>query len=154
MEVNISIREYQGVQASVVEIPVSDSGVLTYEEKYLRGGKKTGESQGMASLSRVIDPQDLDAAIKNQVTEYGKRSFSLLGCSGVARLDFIIDLATDKVYFNELNPLPGSCSFFLWARNSDRILYSDLIEQMIKIGLDKFSEQSALDRSIGFKALS
>ena len=38
MEINVSIRDYNGTQASVVEIPVSDSGVLSYEEKYLRGG--------------------------------------------------------------------------------------------------------------------
>jgi len=156
MEINVSIREYNGVQASVVEIPVSDSGVLSYEEKYLRGGgKKTGESQsqGMASLTRVIDPQDLDESLRSKVTEYGKRTFSLLGCSGVARLDFIVDLATEKLYFNELNSFPGSCSFYLWVRSKPRVLYTDLIDQLIETGLKTFAEQASLDRNIGLKAL-
>jgi D-alanine-D-alanine ligase len=156
MEINVSVREHNGAKASVVEIPVSDSGVLSYEEKYLRGGgKKTGESQsqGMASLTRVIDPQDLDDLIKSNVIEYGKRAFSLLGCSGVARLDFIVDLATEKLYFNELNSFPGSCAFYLWARSKPRLLYTELIDQMIEVGLQTFSEQASLDRSIGLKAL-
>jgi D-alanine-D-alanine ligase len=156
MEINISVRDYNGVQASVVEIPVSDSGVLSYEEKYLRGGgKKTGESQsqGMASLTRVIDPEDLDESLRSQVIEYGKKIFSLLGCSGVARLDFIVDLATEKLYFNELNAFPGSCAFYLWARSKPRVLYTDLIDQMIESGLRTFAEQASLDRSIGLKAL-
>ncbi|MFN5063752.1 MAG: D-alanine--D-alanine ligase family protein [Pseudomonadota bacterium] len=156
MEINVSIRDFNGTQASVVEIPVSDSGVLSYEEKYLRGGgKKTGESQsqGMASLTRVIDPVDLDPSLRSQVIEYGKRAFSLLGCSGVARLDFIVDLATEKLYFNELNAFPGSCAFYLWARSNPRVLYPDLIDQMIQTGLRTFADQASLDRSIGLKAL-
>jgi len=156
MEINVSIRDYKGAQASVVEIPVSDSGVLSYEEKYLRGGgKKTGESQsqGMASLTRVIDPQDLDESLRSRVIEYGKRAFTLLGCSGVARLDFIVDLATEQLYFNELNAFPGSCAFYLWARSKPRVLYTELIDQMIEAGLQTFAEQSSLDRSIGLKAL-
>ncbi len=154
MEINVSIRDYNGTQASVVEIPVSDSGVLSYEEKYLRGGgKKTGQSQGMASLTRVIDPQDLDETLRSNVIEYGKKSFKLLGCSGVARLDFIVDLATEKLYFNELNAFPGSCAFYLWARSKPRVLYTQLIENMIETGFKTYSEQSSLDRSIGLKAL-
>jgi D-alanine-D-alanine ligase len=87
------------------------------------------------------------------VIEYGKRAFSLLGCSGVARLDFIVDLATEKLYFNELNAFPGSCAFYLWARSNPRVLYPDLIDQMIQTGLRTFADQASLDRSIGLKAL-
>jgi D-alanine-D-alanine ligase len=154
MEINVSIRDHNGATASVVEIPVSDSGVLSYEEKYLRpGGKKSGPSQGMASLTRVIDPQDLDEEIRSQVIELGKRSFHLLGCSGVARLDFIVDLSTGKLYFNELNAFPGSCSFYLWVRSKPRVLYTDLIDDMIQTALTTFEEQASLDRNIGLKAL-
>lgn len=156
MEINVSVRDYNGVQASVVEIPVSDTGVLSYEEKYLRGGgKKSAEpqSQGMASLTRVINPQDLDQSLRSQVLDYGKRAFALLGCSGVARLDFIVDLAANKLYFNELNAFPGSCAFYLWVRSEPRVLYTELVDQMIVSGLQRFGEQASLDRSIGLKAL-
>ena len=154
MEINCSVREYNGVHASVVEIPVSQSGVLSYEEKYLRGGgKKTGQSQGMASLTRVIDPQDLDTTIRDRVIELAKRSFSLLGCSGVARLDFIVDLASGNLYFNELNAFPGSCSFYLWVRSQPRVLYTQLIQNMIETALKHHATAASLDRNIGLKAL-
>ena len=154
MEINVSIRDHQGAQASVVEIPVSQSGVLSYEEKYLRdGGKKNGPSQGMASLTRVIDPPDLDSDLRDRVITLGKRAFSLLGCSGVARLDFIVDLATGALYFNELNSFPGSCSFYLWVRSQPRILYTQLIDEMIETALKTFSINSALNRDIGLQAL-
>ena len=154
MEINCSVREHNGIHASVVEIPVSQSGVLSYEEKYLRGGgKKTGQSEGMASLTRVIDPQDLDTNVRDQVIELAKRSFALLGCSGVARLDFIVDLATSKLYFNELNAFPGSCSFYLWVRSQPRVLYTQLIHNMIETALAHHATAASLDRNIGLKAL-
>ena len=154
MEINCSVRDYDGIHASVVEIPVSQSGVLSYEEKYLRGGgKKSGPSSGMASLTRVIDPQDLDPAIKDRVIELAKRSFTVLGCSGVARLDFIVDLATGTLYFNELNAFPGSCSFYLWVRSHPRVLYTTLIHNMIESALAHHATAASLDRNIGLKAL-
>ena len=154
MEINCSVRDYHGIHASVVEIPVSQSGVLSYEEKYLQGGgKKTGQSEGMASLTRVIDPQDLDSEIRDAVIELAKKSFTILGCSGVARLDFIVDLATGQLYFNELNAFPGSCSFYLWARSQPRILYTTLIHNMIETALTHHATAASLDRNIGLKAL-
>ena len=154
MEINISIRDKDGAKASVVEIPVSESGVLSYEEKYLRGGgKKTGQSEGMASLTRVIDPPDLDEKLRASAISYGLKAFDLLGCSGVARIDFIVDLSTGQLYFNELNAFPGSCAFYLWVRSRPRVLYTDLISDMIEAAMKSFSEQSQLDRNIGLKAL-
>ena len=154
MEINVSIREHNGIKASVVEIPVSESGVLSYEEKYLRGGrKKTGQSEGMASLTRVIDPPDLDEELRSAVISYGLKAFELLGCSGVARLDFIVDLTSGALYFNELNAFPGSCSFYLWIRSTPRVLYTELISDMIQTAIEHFSEQMQLDRNIGLKAL-
>jgi D-alanine-D-alanine ligase len=154
MEINCSVRDYEGIHASVVEVPVSQSGVLSYEEKYLRGGgKKTGQSAGMASLTRVIDPQDLDPEIKRNVVELATRCFTALGCSGVARLDFIVDLATGNLYFNELNAFPGSCSFYLWVRSNPRVLYTTLIHNMIETAMKHHATGASLDRNIGLKAL-
>lgn len=156
MEVNVSIREHpsKGIVASVVEIPFSSSGVLSYEDKYLRdGGKKSGPSAGMASLTRVIDPPDLAKEIKDRVRELGIKSFKLLGCSGVARLDFIIDLSTNELYFNELNSLPGSVSFYLWVKSHPSVLFTEELSDMIEMALIKKGRKDALDRDIGFKAL-
>ncbi len=154
MEINVSVRDVGVTQASVVEIPVSQTGVLSYEEKYLRpGGKKSGQSQGMASLSRIIDPPDLDPEIRDAVTAHAVKSFSLLGCSGVARLDFIYDLASGKLYFNELNAFPGSCAFYLWARTTPRVLYSELINDMVEAAIRAHQSFASLDRDIGLRAL-
>lgn len=153
MEINVAVVEGDPPQASVVEIPVATSQALTYEDKYLRGESKTGVSQGMASLSRHIDPKDLDPQIKDQVTNYALAAYQILGCAGVSRFDFIQDKATKKIYFNELNPIPGSFSFYLWEKCSPPILYTDVLDRLIRSAAQRKAARLSLQHNIGFKAL-
>ncbi len=158
LEINISVLEDDDeITTSVIEMPVSLSGVLTFEEKYLRddGGKKTGgnESQGMVSLSRVIDPQDLNPELKQAALEYAKKAFKVLGCSGVSRIDFIIDASCDQLYFNEINTLPGSLSFYLWMKSNPPLIYTELLNRIIRQAEKRQVTKLALKRQEGMRAL-
>jgi D-alanine-D-alanine ligase len=157
LEINVSVLEDDEITASVIEMPVSLSGVLTFEEKYLRddGGKKTGgnESQGMASLSRIIDPPDLDPAVKQAALDYAKQAFKVLGCSGVSRIDFIIDASSNQLYFNEINTLPGSLSFYLWVKSNPPLVYTELLNRIIRQAEKRQVTKLALKRQEGMRAL-
>lgn len=157
MEINVSVLDDAEPIASVLEIPVSSSGdELTYEDKYMRGGgskKSAPVSQGMAGLTRVIDPPDLSAEIKKTAQDYAVRSFKALGCAGVSRIDFMMDLSTNILYFNEINTLPGSLSFYLWMNSHPPIFYTDMLTHIIERGEARAHRKSALSREIGFKAL-
>jgi D-alanine-D-alanine ligase len=158
LEINVSVvGDEDEVLASVVEMPISISGVLTYEEKYLRddGAKKTGdsESQGMASLSRIIDPQDMDRGLKQAGIDYAKKAFQLLGCSGVSRIDFIIDADANQLYFNEINTLPGSLSFYLWMKSRPQLVYTELLNRIIQQAEKRQGTKLSLKRQEGMKAL-
>jgi D-alanine-D-alanine ligase len=158
LEINVSVvGDEDEVLASVVEMPVSISGVLTYEEKYLRddGAKKTGdsESQGMASLSRIIDPPDLNPELKQAGIDYAKKAFQILGCSGVSRIDFIIDADADRLYFNEINTLPGSLSFYLWMKSQPQLVYTELLNRIIQQAEKRQGTKLSLKRQEGMKAL-
>ena len=157
LEINVSVLEDDEITASVIEMPVSLSGVLTFEEKYLRddGGKKTGgnESQGMASLSRIIDPPDLDPAMKQAALDYAKQAFKVLGCSGVSRIDFIIDASSNQLYFKEINTLPGSLSFYLWVKSNPPLVYTELLNRIIRQAEKRQVTKLALKRQEGMRAL-
>lgn len=153
MEINVAVLDGDPPLASVVEIPLSSGGMLSYEDKYLRGGSKTGERQGMASLTRVIDPVHLDSTIKEEVSQYALKAFSLLGCSGVCRFDFMLNTATGKIYFNELNSIPGSLAFYLWEKSHPPLLYTEMIHRMLQRAQERHSDKLALQRNLGFKAL-
>jgi D-alanine-D-alanine ligase len=158
LEINVAVLDDDETIASVSEIPVSAAGKeLTYEDKYMRGGgsKKTGglESQGMAALTRIIDPPDLSPEIKKLAQDYAIKAFQSLGCAGVARIDFMLDLGNDKLYFNEINPLPGSLSFYLWMGSHPPIFYTDLLTRIIEKARGQQEERMSLSRDIGFKAM-
>ncbi|MCB0345592.1 MAG: hypothetical protein KDD66_10765 [Bdellovibrionales bacterium] len=156
-EINVSILEEEEPVASVVEIPVSASGVLSYEDKYLREGasKKTGEeSGGMANLTRDIDPQHLDPAIKERVIGYAKKAVRVLECSGIVRFDFMYDTKTDNIYFNELNPMPGSFAFYLWVKSHPPLLYTEVLSRAIERAMERKSIKSSLIKELEFRALA
>jgi len=155
MEINVSVLDGNPITASVVEVPVTTGKALTYEDKYLRGGNKsTKGSGGMASLTRKINPQDLDLGLKNLVVDYAIKAYGLLGCSGVVRFDFMVDLTTGKLYFNELNPIPGSLSFYLWEKCSPPILYTAVINRLIERAIQRKIDRLSLQHDMGFKALN
>ncbi len=164
-EINVSVfrhpDSHQGVVSSVVEIPVSsgDEG-LTYEDKYLRGGgKKSGEEEssgsgGMASLTRLIDPKDLDPNLRDKVKSLGEKIYREMDLSGAVRFDFMVDLQeNNKLYFNELNSIPGSFSYYLWEQGDCALLYTELIDLLIQSALKRRKESLRGKREFGFKAL-
>ena len=159
LEVNVSVRDYPSLSASVTETPVSTGTVLSYEDKYLRGGGKKGPvqaqgiAQGMASLVRVIDPPDLAETVKNMIIDYAIGAYKTIGCSGVVRFDFMIDTSTNNIYFNELNPLPGSLAHYLWEKSKPAVLYPELLHDMCSMALARRELTSSLKRDSGFRAL-
>ena len=150
--------------ASVLEQPVRSEGqaLLSYEEKYMRGGRKgkggsgRGSKQpsdvaGMASLDRII-PAPLEADRTEEIRALAVQIFQLFECSGVARIDFMIDESTGDVYFNEINTIPGSFSFYLWEPSG--IPFKELITRMIELGIDRHRARNGRIRSYDVNLLS
>jgi D-alanine-D-alanine ligase len=130
-EINCSVLgDSDECMASVCEEPFMTDEILSYEDKYTGGGKKTGGSKGMASLSRKV-PADLSEERTEEIRSLACKIFKALGCCGVVRIDFMIDTATDTVYANEINTIPGSLSFYLWEPAG--VPYTELLDRMISL---------------------
>ena len=119
--------------ASECEEPLHSAEILSYEDKYVSNAKGSG-SKGMASVSRKI-PAELTPEKREEVRSLAVKSFKALGCNGVARIDFMIDEDTGKLYFNEINTIPGSLSFYLWEPLG--VPYKELLDRMIKLALKR-----------------
>ena len=112
-EINCSVLgDENDAIASECEEPLHTKDILSYEDKYVSNAKGSG-SKGMASVSRKI-PAELSPEKREEVRELAVRSFKALGCNGVSRIDFMIDEDNGKLYFNEINTIPGSLAFYLW----------------------------------------
>lgn len=151
---------------SVLEEPVAseDDEVLTFQDKYMRGddnagtkeasgGAKTGgqSPEGMASLDRII-PAELSDARTQEIQELAVRIFQLFDCAGVARIDFMIDEATGEVFFNEINTIPGSFSFYLWEPSG--VPFDELVHRLIQIARRRHREKNGRIRYYDVNLLS
>ncbi|MFB5660440.1 D-alanine--D-alanine ligase family protein [Alteribacillus sp. HJP-4] len=146
-EVNCSVvGDYEEVEASVIEEVLKTEDILSYQDKYQGGSGKGGEgSKGMESTDRII-PAPVTEERKTEVEELAKDTFQILGCSGVSRIDFLIDQTADKVFVNEINTIPGSLSFYLWEPAGKK--YSQLLHQLIQLSLKRKREREKLIFSI------
>jgi len=118
---------------------MSDNDILTYEDKYIGGSKKTrGASKGMASAARKI-PADIPDKMKEEVREVASEAFRALNASGVVRIDFLIDKKKKKVYINEINSCPGSLAFYLWEPTGKD--YSELLDDMVNIAIKDYKKR-------------
>jgi len=117
LELNVAVVGLEAPVASATEMPLTDQrSPLSFSEKYKREGTKAvGSSEGMASASRVLDPMSIPLEMRVNAQHYAKTVFSALGCEGISRVDFLIDVDRDVLFFNEINTLPGSLAFYLWS---------------------------------------
>lgn len=142
-EINCSVLgDYENAEASECEEPLANDEILSYQDKYT-GGTKSGKS-GMASLKRKI-PADIDGETREKIRDMAVKAFQALGCSGVARIDFMIDLSSGSIYLNEINTIPGSLAFYLWEPLG--VKYSQLLDRMISLALKRERENKALNFS-------
>lgn len=151
-EVNISVLgNYEHQKLSVIEEVNGHNKFLTYEDKYIGGGKTKAKfgvksvpsckgSKGMLSASRKI-PADLSDKLKEEVETVARKAFKALGSSGCCRIDFLIDSKKNKVYVNEINSIPGSLAFYLWEPLGKD--YTELLDDMINIGIKDYKKRSS-----------
>ena len=152
-EINCSVvGDSEEAEASVCEEPVqaSDDDILSYEQKYVGGGK-SGGSKGMATLKRKI-PADITKEQDEFIRKTAADAFKYLGCNGVTRIDFMIDMATDKVYINEINTIPGSLAFYLWEPKG--VKYPQLLERMIQLALKRHRQSQKINYTFDTNILS
>ena len=82
---------------------------------------------------------DLPDKMRKEVEEVAVEAFKALGSSGNARIDFLINEETNKVYINEINSIPGSLAFYLWeAKGAD---FSSVLDEMINIGVKDYKKR-------------
>lgn len=160
-EINCSVLgDYSSAEASECEEPVSSDKILTFAEKYIGDGSAKGSkgavksspsgSKGMATLKRKI-PAEITDEQRDTVRKMAVDAFKVLGCSGVSRIDFMMDTATGEIWLNEINTIPGSLSFYLWEPIG--VKYTELLDKMISLALKREREQENITFSFDSNVL-
>lgn len=142
VEYNIAVRRNaEGtIETSAIERPLSKSDVLDFKNKYLAGGTpggpklNTGPSEGMASLNRVLNPDELTDGQETVIRETAKNIFRALELAGSVRIDFLCNSKSGEIWFNEANTIPGSFAYFLWEAAEKPVSFLKLASDMVAEG--------------------
>ena len=102
----------------------------SYEAKY-----------GKDSNTMLQVPAKITAEQLNIIRDYARKIFIALECNHMARVDFFIDKQSGKIYFNELNTIPGFTKISLFPRlwEVSGMPYSALLTHLIELALQKVS---------------
>jgi D-alanine-D-alanine ligase len=130
-EIECSVLGNDRPQASVPGEIVPIKEFYDYAAKYLDEG------------SELIIPAKLTNPETKKVQELAMRAFQAVDCTGLARVDFLMDPKTRKLFVNEINTMPGftAISMYpkLWAASG--LSYSDLIDRLIQLGIERHDDK-------------
>lgn len=126
-EVNISIMGNGSYEVSVTEQPVASGDVLSFRDKY------EGQQKGMAGAKRLI-PASQSKEIIGKVEKQAKEFFRTIGGKGIARIDFMVT-KNGKIYFNEINTMPGSLAFYLWEASG--LKFPLLVKKLVNLAIEE-----------------
>jgi len=146
IEVTLPILGNRDLTPAYLEQPLTSAeDFFDFDTKYMGGGKKTGgakagSKRGAQGYSKI--PAELPKALYDKAEAVGLSVYRALGCSGIARVDMLIDSKSKKVYFNEVNPLPGSLYAHNWRAKG--ISNVELVTRLVELGEERFQDRQAL----------
>ena len=164
-EINCSVLgNFKEQEVSVLEEPIKNDEILSYKDKYMGDGTKTGakngikatkfsgsKGSGMASLSRKI-PAELTKSQEDEIYLLAKETFRVLNCEGISRIDFIMDGDNNKIYVNEINTIPGSLAFYLWEPKG--ISFKELLDKAIRYAIKRKERRDKITYSTDVNILN
>jgi D-alanine-D-alanine ligase len=130
-EIECSVLGNDQPEASVPGEIIPGKEFYDYAAKYLDEG------------SQLRIPAELTKKQQKQVREMAVRAFQAVDCAGLARVDFLMDPETKKIFVNEINTMPGFTSISMypkmWAATG--LSYPALIDRLIQLGLERHEDK-------------
>jgi D-alanine-D-alanine ligase len=117
--------------------PQNGHEFYSYESKYL-------DEDG----AELIIPAPISEELRAEVQSVVKIIFAVLGCEGMARVDLLLERNTNRIYFNEVNTLPGFTAISMYPKmmEASGMKYADLLTHLIDLAIARHGRTSQLSR--------
>jgi len=138
-EIEVSVLGNENPRASVPgEILPSDE-FYSYKAKYIDG------------KSELFIPASISKELSTQVQDLAIKTYKAIDCAGMARVDFLLDRDTNKLYLNEVNTIPGFTSISMYPKlwEASGMTYEHLVDELISLALERKVERSKSKRTFG-----
>ena len=131
-ELEVAVLGNDDPKASVVGEIVPGKEFYDYEAKYLSEG------------SVPLIPAPVSKKTASKVRALAVEAFRACDCSGLARVDFLLDPDTDKLWLNEINTMPGFTSISMYPKlwEASGLKYPDLIARLIELAMERGKDRA------------
>jgi D-alanine-D-alanine ligase len=130
-EIECAVLGNDDPKASVAGEIVPCKEFYDYDAKYLAEG------------SEGIIPAKLTKAEMKTVQRLAIAAFQAVDCTGLARVDFLMDPKSRRIFVNEINTMPGftAISMYpkLWAATG--VPYPELVDRLIQLGIERHEDK-------------
>ena len=124
-----ALGNYGAEFGAIGEIISANEEFYDYESKYQAGNK-----------TRLCIPAELTPEQEKEVLDMAQIAYKAIDGTGLARIDFLMDKHTGKLYINEINTMPGFTKYsmfpLLWQETG--MTYAELIERIVELGYERY----------------
>lgn len=130
-ELEVAVLGNDAPVASEVGEIVPCNEFYDYDAKYLAG------------TSETLIPARITKEQSDEIRKTAVRAYSLLGCAGLTRVDFLLETETGEIYLNEPNTIPGFTSISMYPKMMEHsgVPYSELIAKLIDLAIERTEEK-------------
>jgi len=138
-ELEVAVMGNETPIASVVGEIRPRRDFYDYTAKYLA-------APGSEEDSELIIPAELSAETAEFVRQLALRAYQAIDCAGLGRVDLLLDNDSGAFYLNEINTMPGFTQISMYPKlwEASGIPYSELIDRLIDLALDRYEEKATL----------
>ena len=88
-------------------------------------------------------PAELPSETAELIRDYAVRAYKAIDCAGMARVDFLVEKDTNKIYLNELNSLPGFTKISMYPKlwEASGLPYNKLVDCLIELAMERKAER-------------
>jgi D-alanine-D-alanine ligase len=130
LEVECSVLGNRRAEASTPgEIVIRKGDWYDYEAKYSDGGME------------LVVPARIPEAVREEVRRLALEAFRIVGCTGMARVDFFV--TEERVLVNELNTIPGFTATSVYAKlwEASGVPYPELLDRLLRLAVERHEEE-------------
>lgn len=126
-EVEVAVLGNRDCDASIVGEIGASAQFYDYDDKYING------------TSQLYIPARIPQEVSEKIRQTAVRAYRLLGCSGLARVDFFVTAGDNRVILNEINTLPGFTSISMYPKlwMAMGLSYGELLDKLIELALQR-----------------
>jgi D-alanine-D-alanine ligase len=141
-EIEVSVLGNDVPQASIPGEIIPHDDFYTYRAKYF--DPSTGYSI----------PANLDSAVVAQLQDLARRAYLACDCSGMARVDFLVDKETGEAYISEINTIPGFTQISMYPKlwEASGLPYPALIDRLVELAFERKADRDRTEHKYGSAA--